>query len=78
MAKRKTINVEWVKSRVDKMNRESSCEPKVREGWNHLLEEILMETENYNGFRYLNIDEIRGDGPEKGHKVPDETRRKYN
>ena len=90
MAKlRKTISlrdlVEWVNER----NRTSTCDPKVREGWNALANAFLMAADAYIGFGYLTADELGGEavGEPPGivpddtgnnqHEFPDETRIKF-
>ena len=71
--KRKTISVEQLKDEVSRRNKESTCDPQVREGWNALLEEVLHSTGNYRGFGYWNLKVNKNDVP----YVPDETRRFY-
>lgn len=64
MGKRKTVDVAALVAKVNERNRLSFCAPAVREGWNDLVETILMETGNYNGFRYLTANEVlRGQAP---------------
>lgn len=71
MRKRKTVSVEWLKDEVARRNRDSSCNPGVREGWNALLEEVLHKTDNYHGFGYFKSKDLDED------LEPDETRRFY-
>lgn len=63
MTKRKTVTIEFLKSEVNRKNRESTCDAKVRDGWNDLLESMLHATGNYNGYRNLLPTEVP-----KGHK----------
>ena len=55
---KKTIRVEEIIKMVNRKNIHSTCNEKVRDGWNDLLEEILYVTNNYNGFRYLQSQEL--------------------
>lgn len=51
---RKTINVEYLKNWANVMLEGDDQENrKVRLGVCLMLEEVLMETGNYNGFKYL-------------------------
>jgi hypothetical protein len=72
MAQRKTINVQEVKDWANQQfestirwNKETNEYEEVdaawREGVQTMLENILMSTDNYKGFRYLREDEV----PEK-------------
>jgi len=86
MAKsRKTFDVAELVKTVNRKNSLSTCDPKLREGWNALLVDILHETNNYMGYTHLTRSEvpygqlagiIRGDSIET-NTFPDETRRKY-
>jgi len=49
---RKTVNVRNLIEKVNHKNKVSTCDPLVRQGWNSLLEDILHQTDNYNGFNY--------------------------
>ena len=60
---RKTFDGEKLKVEINRKNRESTCEAKVREGWNSMLEDILFQTGNYNGFGFLTPDKVPS-----GHK----------
>ena len=53
---RKTIEVEFVKNRVNEMLANSTCSPKERRAMAIVLDIILHETGNYRGFRYLQLD----------------------
>ena len=63
MHKRKTIEVEMLKVKVNAMLKDSTCDPQVRLGMCSVLESALHATGNYSGFRYL----LAGEVP-KGHK----------
>jgi hypothetical protein len=83
---RKTFNVAQLVETVNRRNRHSNCTPDVRQGWNSLLEEVLLEAGQYKGYNYLRFDDVaedvlpgiilnhRGEGE---HEFPDETRRFY-
>ncbi len=58
MPKRKTFKVEKLKELINYRNRHSTCSAEVRKGWNSLFVDILLEMGNYEGFRYLNPDEV--------------------
>ena len=58
MSKRKTISVDLVVDKANAMLATSTCSAEVRQGVINLLEDILMETGNYKGFRYLLQDEV--------------------
>jgi len=64
---RKTLSVETLRSEVNRRNRESTCSPEVRQGWNSILESMLMATGNYRGFRFLTPDKVP-DGKAPGIK----------
>ena len=86
---RKTVSlrelVEWVNVR----NATSTCEPAVREGWNALVNSLLMQADAYAGFAYLRADQLEGealgkppgivfdDSGECRHTYPDETRIRF-
>ena len=50
---RKTITVEDLKVRVNNMIERSNSTPEARRALGVLLETVLMDTGNYNGFNYL-------------------------
>lgn len=86
MKPRKTFDVEQLRLEVNRRNRESTCSPEVREGWNDILSTILMETNNYHGFGYLDSSSVPeghesgiifDDSPAHNHVFPDESRRVY-
>ncbi len=86
MAAKKTVKITVLVDKVNQMNRESTCLPEHRSGWNGFLEHILMETGQYNGFGYLQGLEVpEGQLPgmifdhsgEHKHQFPDESRRVY-
>ena len=82
---RKTVDISDLITEVNQRNRVSTCDAKVRMGWNDLLETVLMRADRYRGFRYLNDGEVppgqlagimRAEDP-KDNLYPDETRREY-
>lgn len=83
--KKKTLVIRDLIEEVNRRNRESTCEPAVRMGWNMLLEGVMIGAEVYSGFSYLTADQVPtgclpGVIPDpKGtdHKFPDESRRQY-
>jgi hypothetical protein len=86
--KRRTLDVAELVSEVNRRNRESTCSPEARAGWNALLEEILWATRQYAGYVYLQQPEVPpGEKPGvirdtsgaeyPNHQFPDETRRHY-
>ena len=87
MTKRKTFKVNELIDIVNRRNKESTCDKKVREGWNSMLEEILHLTNQYNGFIYLDENEVPVNclpainiivkNTEERFNNTDDTRRKY-
>ena len=57
---------------VNSFNAHSENIPQCREGWNHLLDEILMVSNTYRGFRFA----LNAFDPESGDFI-DESRRSY-
>lgn len=55
---RKTFEVNQLILQVNDMCKESTCSPDVRQGMMNLLENVLHETGNYRGFRYLLQDQV--------------------
>ena len=54
----KTIKVDYIKDQVNKMLAGSTCSPDGRQGMIQVLEALLHESGNYNGFRYMLPDEV--------------------
>ena len=96
MATRKTINVEdvkaWANTNLSLAPRGAGNDAYVetdrawRQGVMTMLENVLMSTDNYRGFRYLAIDEVptgctpgirRDRGEEKKFENTDNTRVRY-
>ena len=83
MAK-KTVHLIDVIREVNEKNRMSTCSADVRNGWNDLLEGLLMRADVYAGFKCLTEKDVPAghlpgmeDGKD-GHKVfPDESRKHY-
>ena len=84
MSKRKTFDVRELIETVNSRNRASTCDPKVREGWNSLLENVLFACGVYKGFSYLSASEVPAGQPagiipvDSGFCFPDESRRCYH
>lgn len=84
MKKKKTVNIKWLVEEINRKNRESTCPRDVRNGWNSLLETIMMQANVYNGHSFLKADEVPAghlpgivrDG-EKNLILPDDSRRVY-
>ena len=55
---RKTVHLRELVDWVNERNVSSTCDPKVREGWNALVNSALMEADAYAGFGYLRADEL--------------------
>jgi hypothetical protein len=76
-----TIPVAQLKAWVNKANTEWSDSPKIREGWNRLLEAVMKETGQYSGYGLLHEEEVpKGQLP--AHRLHtegpvDETRKIY-
>jgi hypothetical protein len=64
MAKRKTFNVEEFKASINRMLAGSVITPEGRKSMIIILEDVLMQTGNYKGFRYLSEKEVPA-----GHKA---------
>ncbi len=79
----KTFKVCDLIEEVNRINRLSTCDPAMRMGWNTLLEHVLVETGNWEGYRYLTSGGVPfGQLPGKEEKdgkltFPDESRRYY-
>jgi hypothetical protein len=95
MTKRKTIDVNKVKeiansmlatkSNVDMFNGKDVWPPEAREGVSRLLDAILHESGNYNGFNYVywinegGFEQWRSDGQPDNNRpyLGDQTRKVY-
>lgn len=92
MKPRRTFNIDKIIEIVNRRNLLSTCDPKVREGWNSLLGEILHQANRYNGYHYYSdktlsqelIPGVRTDDNgipledyEERFENTDETRRRY-
>jgi hypothetical protein len=51
--KRKTFSVAQALFDINQKNQLSTCSAEVRQGWNSMIETILMAAEVYTGFGYL-------------------------
>lgn len=49
----KTVKIADILQTVNERNQTSTCGPEIRQGWNSLLESILMANVLYIGFGYL-------------------------
>ena len=58
MKSRKTIEVEKIKEQLNKFLANGTLSPDFRQGVIFSLEEILWQTGNYKGFRYLEKHEV--------------------
>tara|TARA_B100000809_G_C14630640_1_gene348422 strand:+ start:76 stop:372 length:297 start_codon:yes stop_codon:yes gene_type:complete len=97
MARRKTMNVEDLKDFANNQLMSSIRYERQKEGFEGIdaefrkgvmvmIEAVLMDTDNYNGYRYLAIDEVptgctpgirRDRGEEKQFDDTDRTRVRY-
>ena len=89
MPKRKTINVERLKSIVNEANKSIYGTREQRQGANSILEFVLHETGNYKGYWHYRADELpQVDDPRMlpgiifdeenhNHQYPDDSRRRY-
>lgn len=55
---RKTFNVDDLKSKINAMLANSLVTADRREGFIAILEDVLHETDNYLGYRYLTVKEV--------------------
>jgi len=73
MAKRKTFEVDKFRNLINGMLAGSVCSAEERKSMLIILEHVLMETGNYNGYRYLGEDKVpEGHLPGINNKVFDE------
>lgn len=86
MSKRKTAQINDLIDFVNERNRVSTCESSVRDGWNAMLERVLMDADVYAGFGYLRdtdtpegqLPGIARDASGNADSFPDESRRFYH
>ena len=76
---KKTFKVENLINEVNRLNVESTCDPKLRIGWNSLLETVLFETDNYKGYVLIEFKKIidKVGYNQETKKIVDDTRRRY-
>lgn len=86
---RKTVRLRDLIQWVNRANASSTCDPRVREGWNALVNSLLMDSDAYIGFWCLRAHELTGDAAgyppgivfdhsgEHRHEFPDETRIRF-
>ena len=55
---RKTVKITTLIKEVNGMLAGSTCTKETREGMIAVLERILLDTDNYKGFRYLSESEV--------------------
>ena len=53
-----TVSVAQLVELINRRNRFSQDDPPVRQGWNSIVEEILLRTGNYKGFKLLGPGEV--------------------
>jgi len=58
---RKTVSVDMIKAQCNLIFRTNQMSPAYRQGISELVSNILMDTGNYRGFRYLHQDEVPED-----------------
>ena len=83
---RPSKSIAYALHEVNRRNRLSTCDPKVREGWNALLESLLLKSNCYEGYGYLKQVQVPyGELPGykeveagEGFEYPDKTRVTYN
>jgi hypothetical protein len=83
--KKKSVSFKYLIETTNKRNKESTCPPQVRGGWNSFLTNLLIANNVYAGYGYYTSEEvpegqkpgiIRKDFPEE-NLYPDESRRFY-
>lgn len=86
---RSTADIETLVDEINDRNRGSTCDSKVRDGWNHLMETILLKAGVYAGFSYLTQAEVplghrpgiiygNPQGEVTDNQYPDESRRIFH
>jgi len=73
MNKRKTVNVEWLKGKANTLLANPDLLMEEKLGVITMIEMVLLESDNYNGFRFLYY--VNGATPELG--TDEWTTRKY-
>jgi hypothetical protein len=73
MSKRKTINVEFLKDKANTLLANPNLIMEEKLGIITMIEIILLQSDNYNGFMYLNL--VDGCAPRLG--TDEWTERKY-
>lgn len=58
MPKRKTFSIAKLLKTVNDRNAKSTCSPEVRQGWNSILAQVLMDANVYAGYNYLGPDDL--------------------
>jgi len=62
---RKTIEIKELIETINRRNQQSTCDPKMREGWNCILESILYNSDVYAGYNYYPSNQL-GENIEPG------------
>ena len=85
--KRKTIEVEWLRRKVNAMLGRNDITDQFRLGMCQVLEDVLTETNNYRGYGYQDwmnggyntwVLDGRPDYPCKKHYIGNDTKRFYH
>jgi hypothetical protein len=80
---RKTVNVNCLREAANNMLATSTSSPEFRLGICVMIEQVLLDSDNYNGFRYLSEKEVPVGGDsgiclaEETNFVNDRSRRFY-
>ncbi len=53
-----TVSVKQLVGLINRRNRFSRDPPTVRQGWNSIAEEVLLQTGHYRGFKLLGPNEV--------------------
>jgi hypothetical protein len=72
---RKTFSVDELRTHVNQRLANSVCSPKERIAMASVLEWVLMQTNNYHGFGYLNV--ISPGNNIQPPVIDDESKRRY-
>jgi hypothetical protein len=56
--RRKTFDIVELLYTVNTRNTRSTCDPKVREGWNAILEHVLLGADVYSGYGYVRATDL--------------------
>ena len=70
MARRTTADIVDLIEEVNRRNRLSTCDAKIREGWNSLLEHVLQKADMYAGFGHINETQMKQNGHNINKNLP--------